>query len=355
MEVQAALKDWALNGTKQVYWLNGHAGSGKSTIAQSFAQWVFQEQMLGASFFCSRNSPQRRDYRMIFPTLAFHLATSLNPVSPRYREEVINVLKRSSDIGSLPLQSQIDELLVRPVDASQMKTVIVLDALDECEDSRSTSIILSVIAGVIDRIPSVKVFITGRPEPRIQAGFRLDELKDVTGSMVLHQIENASVYNDISLFVEVELREIKLARYECSFPEVWPDRYQVEAIATGAAGLFIFASTVVKIIGEAGEDPCDRLKVSVESLQPQHIELGANARPTGHFGDHSDPYAELNALYLRILKDAFHEKKNTTKAQEILGLLVVARDDLSPATVTQLLPIDRNASLNFVRAFLSLI
>ena len=36
-----------------VFWLNGLAGTGKSTIAQTFAEMAFAEGRLGASFFCS--------------------------------------------------------------------------------------------------------------------------------------------------------------------------------------------------------------------------------------------------------------------------------------------------------------
>ena len=57
--------------TRRVYWLNGHAGSGKSTIAQSFAEMLFVEHLLGASVFCSRDSSEKSDIKMIFPTIAF--------------------------------------------------------------------------------------------------------------------------------------------------------------------------------------------------------------------------------------------------------------------------------------------
>ena len=39
---------------KRVFWLNGLTGTGKSTIAQTFAEISFANGILGASFFCSR-------------------------------------------------------------------------------------------------------------------------------------------------------------------------------------------------------------------------------------------------------------------------------------------------------------
>ena len=82
VEILQALQSWAEDpGAQQVYWLNGHAGSGKSTIAQSFAESLYLDRRLGASFFCSRESTTRSDLRMIFPTIAFQLSRANHPDS----------------------------------------------------------------------------------------------------------------------------------------------------------------------------------------------------------------------------------------------------------------------------------
>ena len=56
---ESILKDlmlWARSPQDQnVFWLNGLAGTGKSTIAQSFSEAVAEEGFLGASFFCSQD------------------------------------------------------------------------------------------------------------------------------------------------------------------------------------------------------------------------------------------------------------------------------------------------------------
>ena len=127
------LYEWATNPTaKQVFWLNGHAGSGKSTIAQSFAELLRIEGLLGASFFCSRDSLPRRNLKSVMPVIAFQLATGSNPASARFRECTVNTLMIKPKIASLSLQNQFEQLLIRPVNESQMTTVIVIDALDEC-------------------------------------------------------------------------------------------------------------------------------------------------------------------------------------------------------------------------------
>ena len=55
---------------ESVYWLKGVAGCGKSTIAQTFAECSAAKGKLGASFFCSRDYPDRRNLNLIFLMLA---------------------------------------------------------------------------------------------------------------------------------------------------------------------------------------------------------------------------------------------------------------------------------------------
>ena len=72
---------------QHVFWLNGLAGTGKSTIAQTFAERMFADGKLGASFFCSRNFADQSNLHMIFPTLAFQLAYRY----PLFRNKLLHV------------------------------------------------------------------------------------------------------------------------------------------------------------------------------------------------------------------------------------------------------------------------
>ena len=66
------LEDWLEDKQDQrVFWLNGLAGTGKPTIAQTFVEVTFAEGKLGASFFFSRNFKDRSNIRAILPALAF--------------------------------------------------------------------------------------------------------------------------------------------------------------------------------------------------------------------------------------------------------------------------------------------
>jgi hypothetical protein len=65
---------WAFDdGGTYIYWLNGMARTGKTTIASTFSKMLNDPGMLGASFFCSHIDTDLSSAQLIFPTLAYHM------------------------------------------------------------------------------------------------------------------------------------------------------------------------------------------------------------------------------------------------------------------------------------------
>ena len=269
---------------KRVIWLNGLAGTGKSTIAQTFAEITFADGKLGASFFCSRNFDDRSNLRTIFPTLAFQLAHR----HPRFRQELLPILRASPDVGRETLCSQMEKLIVGPFQATQIRTLIIIDALDECQDEEPASALLSVLSRYVDKIPFIKFFITGRPEPRIRSGFRLELLRPHTDVLKLHEVERSSVDSDIKLFLKTRLADIAKNRSNCDLVKDWPGPQDIDALCKKAGGLFIYASTVIKFVGSQYHPPDERLAL-IASL-PQD---------TSHEGK-----SGIDFLYTQVLEQA---------------------------------------------------
>ena len=135
-EVLLQIDQWLRNdGDQRIFWLNGLAGTGKSTIAQTFAEISFADGKLGASFFCSRDFEDRSNLQAIFPTLAFQLAYRYS----QFRKQLVKVLKASPDVGRESLSSQVEKIIVRPLAETKIHTLIIIDALDECKDSEPAS------------------------------------------------------------------------------------------------------------------------------------------------------------------------------------------------------------------------
>ena len=320
MDVLQQLEDWLENEQGQrVFWLNGLAGTGKSTIAQTFAEVTFAEAKLGASFFCSRDFEERSNIQAIFPTLAFQLAYRY----PLFRERLLRVLKVNPGIGRGSLCSQLEKLIIRPFQATQIQTLIIIDALDECRDEEPASAILSVLSRYVDKIPLVKFFITGRPEPRIRTGFRLESLQPHTEVLRLHDVEPISVDNDIKLFLRVQLADIIRNRSVCNFAEDWPNPGDIDTLCRKAAGFFIYASTVVKFVASQHHPPDERLTLIISLPQD-----------TSHEGR-----SGIDLLYTQVMKQAFHsvDQDFYQYFKLVVGMVLLVFRPLSINTLSNLL------------------
>ncbi|KAG9122397.1 hypothetical protein FRC07_001263, partial [Ceratobasidium sp. 392] len=139
--VLQGLLDWANDPqSAKVYWMNGMAGTGKTTIAYSFCNKLKESRQLAASFFCSRSLPDCRDGDRIIPTLAYQLTRVHRP----YHDAVRKILGEDPDVGLSNASVQFETLLREPL--VQLKDavphgllVVVIDALDECSDPIVTS------------------------------------------------------------------------------------------------------------------------------------------------------------------------------------------------------------------------
>ena len=285
-EILLQLENWlADKQDHHIFWLNGLAGTGKSTIAQTFAEISFAYGKLGASFFCSRDSQDRSNLQAIFPTLAFQLAHRY----PSVREELLRVLRAHPDVVQETLCSQIEKLIVGPLKTTPTSTLIIIDALDECKDEEPASAMLSILSRYVGEIPHVKFFITGRPEPRIRSGFRLAALRPLTEVLKLHEVTRSSVDTDIKLFLRTRLADIARNRSHCDVAEGWPLSSDINILCEKAGGFFIYASTAVKFVASRYHQPPNRLAVLVS--------LPQNTTHEGQSG--------INTLYTEILRQAY--------------------------------------------------
>ena len=325
---------WARDFDKSpVYWLNGLAGTGKSTVAKTIAERLFADGQLGASFFCSRDFEDRRNLRFIFPTLTAQLARTY----PKFRSFLIPSIQQNPEIAEESLCSQMEKLIVRPLWITGISTVIVIDALDECEDDQSASAILSVLGGLVSKIPKVKFFLTGRPESRISQGFRPLLLAKMADKFILHGVEPDRVNSDIRLFFKNSFAEIARRRGL----DDWPTEKDLDRLCERAEGLFVYAAATVKLIDTAKRGPRKQLNGLLWSAK------------TGHEGK------PLDTLYTSILQGAFSDDDPEYDAdvRSVLGAIVLATNPLSLSTITTLLQFDAedlSLILSSVNSFLLL-
>ncbi|KAI0029359.1 hypothetical protein K488DRAFT_56524, partial [Vararia minispora EC-137] len=205
------LHDWSVDDTApSIFWLDGMAGTGKSAVARSFCCSLRDNQLLGGSFFCSRvGKADRHDVKHILPTLALSLARH----SPSYAKTLLTVLERENISTHSNLDVQVSFLLEEPLrtvhdEARMPRTlVLVVDALDECEDEELTYSFLQKLLDAVRRLP-IKLFLTSRPEPHIRAQL-LSNQNPYRRVVRLHDIAESIVSGDISRYLTTRLRGVR--------------------------------------------------------------------------------------------------------------------------------------------------
>ena len=222
----------------------------------------------------------------------------------------------------------MNKLIAQPLANSGISTVIVIDALDECEDDEPASAILFVLGQFVTKIPKAKFFVTGRPEPRIRDGFRLPLLTEATDVFFLHEVEPNRVNSDIRLLFRHHFSDLKRRRRGL---DDWPTEEQLGLLCKRAAGLFVYAMATLKFIDQKNQNPkkqLDRLLQAPES--------GFEGRTKLREG------ATLDSLYMTILKESFgdNDPEGGPDFRLILGSVVLAANPLSPSTIATLLGLD---------------
>ncbi|KAF9791870.1 hypothetical protein BJ322DRAFT_1148662 [Thelephora terrestris] len=314
---------WANDSDQSpVYWLNGLAGTGKTTIAQTISERMFASGQLGASFFCSRDFEDRSNLEFIFPTLAIQLARKY----PQFRSIFVPMVQQDPGIAHESLYNQMDKLIVGPLKKSSISTVIVVDALDECKDEEPASAILSVLGRFVSEIPKAKFFLTGRPEPRIRTGFRLPLLAEVTDVFFLHKVEPRLINSDIQQFLRHSFVEI--ANGQCGL-DGWPTEEDVDHLCKQAGGLFVYAVATIRFIGHRNIGPRRQLERLLQS--PESTKYQGKSK--------INPKTTLDSLYISILEGGFcdDDPEYDSSIRSVLGAIVLAANPLSPSSIATLL------------------
>jgi hypothetical protein len=148
VELLREIYQWAgVKDEQCIFWLNGLAGTGKSTIARTISRRYFEQNRLGASFFFSRGGGDVGNAVKVVTSIAVQLANSI----PTLHQYISEAVVKNNDIASKGLRDQWNLLIFQPL--SQLKVgsvtspvVIVIDAVDECEGDNDIRSILQLLA-----------------------------------------------------------------------------------------------------------------------------------------------------------------------------------------------------------------
>ncbi|KAH8109547.1 hypothetical protein DFH11DRAFT_1626755 [Phellopilus nigrolimitatus] len=227
--------DWAISHQDpqtKLFWLYGIAGSGKSSIASSVASSLDQQGCLAGCFFFKRDIPECRSPQHFVSTLAYYIARACKP----FRDVMLQVLQDDPDIASKAVRLQFETLFTGPLPkSSQLSSpkplVMIIDALDECQDAGSVSAYLAQLAGLTSWL---KIFVTSRPLPEIEKG-----LYPAITFMRKFDLYHANAHSDIFQYTRTWLLQV-IGNDDANFVEE-----KALALTKKASGLFIHQETAI--------------------------------------------------------------------------------------------------------------
>ncbi|KAK4148501.1 vegetative incompatibility protein HET-E-1 [Chaetomidium leptoderma] len=330
-----SITKWADNPHGEIiFWLNGMAGTGKSTISRTVAQSFADRGLLGASFFFKRGERDRSNAALLFTTIAAQLVAKEPDLAPHVRAAI----EDDPSVMSKALREQFEKLILKPLgnlkggSGGVKEVVLVIDALDECERDNDIRVIIYLLsqAKALSSV-SLKAFLTSRPELPVRLGF--SDIKGTYQDLVLHEIPKPIIEHDIAAFLDFELARIRhdynaVSPTDRQLPPEWPGCYAVQILVDMAVPLFIFAATVCRFIQESGCDPRHQL---AQVLQYQSR-------------THQSEIDKLEATYRpvldRLLVGSEAAKRSAVaRFRVVVGSIVLLAEPLSIRSLARLLDI----------------
>ena len=329
VDVLDEIASWADGRDERcIFWLNGLAGTGKSTIARTVARKYFEQGRLGASFFFSRGGGDVGHAGKFVTSIAVQLANNVPPLL----RGICEAIAKRSDITEQSLQDQWHQLVLGPLsklsgEAFPSSYILIVDALDECDNENNIGIILQFLAEARSlKTIRLRVFLTSRPEIPIRHGFYQIEAEH--HDYILHNISPSIVDHDIYIYLENNLR---LIGQERSLDASWPGQHTIKRLVQNANGLFIWAATACRFVRDGKRFAVRRLGMILDSST-------AVTAPEKH----------LNEIYITVLMHSISPNYTGEEKEEmygmlrhILGSVVVLFSPLSTKSLSSLLRVKK--------------
>ncbi|KAL5634266.1 hypothetical protein ACGC1H_006174 [Rhizoctonia solani] len=329
------LLEWAHDpDSGKTCWMSGMAGTGKTTIAYSLCTSLEQASALGASFFCSRIIPECRQVKHIIPTIAYQLARYSLP----FRCALDKVLELNPDAHTRAPKTQYQKLLAYPLVQVQASLpsdfIVVIDALDECENEDSLGHILDLLLSPTSVLP-IRFLVSSRPEPEINQRMANLGGEQDRSRLVLHDLNEDAVKSDIETYMQHELEHIPLTESHWS------------GLIDRCGVLFIYASTVCRLVKQG---------YKTRTLD-KTIGVIVGSAPTSA---HEDVHA-IDELYSAILNAAYDKTKmmqaSIRTTRELLETVICAIEPMTLGTLALVLGLEdaeqANAFLQPLRSVLN--
>ena len=235
------------------------------------------------------------------------------------------------------VQKQLRDLIVAPLrdssttESSHFPYIIVIDALDECEDKFALAQLLEDILRNVEDLRPLQFFITSRSENPIHCCFSACATQGVWKQHNISDISDTMVRADIKRYLRDALSSLK---NDYDVPESWPPAAAVAELAHRCRGSFIYASTAVRFV----RDPA--------FLNP-NAQLELLIAPAAQM-DPSPSDSLIDQLYLTVLTSAYPNisSKLAEQVRLILGSILLLQRPLSIEDLARLIGVEVSSVYN---------
>ncbi|KAG9087310.1 hypothetical protein FS749_003012 [Ceratobasidium sp. UAMH 11750] len=332
IDVLQDLQDWVHYGKFQkVYWLGGIVGAGKTTVAYSLCEWLENTGKPHASCFCSRNLSACRDVKQILPGVAYQLARRSRP----FRCAVSSALEQDPKVCDRPVNEQFKKLIAVPFNNTGhtfgVDVVVVLDALDECEDKDGVDQMLDACFKQPYDLP-LRFLITSRRNSGILERMLASQPGPRRAELRLHEADRTVTQEDTKTYLGVKLERLGLSNDD------------LERLVQRSGGWFLYASSIVDYIDLDGvPGGSERLKrlLDITSYTDDpldwniHLLFTAILEEVVEETNLDDSRQTEVLLVLRTL----HRAQGPMSIDAIAGLLSLNVDRLAHTVLRSLLPV----------------
>lgn len=269
---------------------------------------------------------------MVVRTLAYQLGSS----DQRIGAAMSAVMSSISSIAQSPIRLQFSKLLVEPLSSVEaLQTgeplVVVLDALDECGNTKTRQNFLEILSQESVHLHKVlRIIITSRPE--------IDIKKQLSSQphVLARELDITSDDNvgDVKAYIRKRMAAIQQDNACLSLPPNWPGDVRLSDLSARASGLFIWASVACNFI-EDGHYPEERLEILLQA------------------GVAAEAQSALDSLYRTALgcSGKWNDPVFGSEFRAILGVILIARNPLSCSSIDGLLMTAGRPSLHTISRF----
>ncbi|KAK0757130.1 hypothetical protein N5P37_010659 [Trichoderma harzianum] len=330
-EILKDICDWLDGNTspqKYLYWLQGKAGTGKSTIARTIVSRMARQNRIAANFFFKRGEGDRAKLKRFFTTLVAQIVRQW----PSFAKAIQDALESDPSLPEQDPRIQFKKFIQEPLQKQERNKskviIIIVDAHDECDSSEDLTGPVQQLTQSQDGHSTqllVKCFLTSRFDHHSQSSFNSIS-EEICEKKELEKATSATIKQDIERYLRAELEKIDGLLDPLPVGGLWSNPSDVKnlmKLTERACPLFEFAAFSTRFIKQKNVPggPQGRLRYILE---------------TQIFGD-------LNKLYGFIIDRGFsgldRQCRDRAEAnfQKIIGSIIFLADAVTVRCLAELL------------------